>query len=40
MEVLTYISYKKFFELYTEVYDLIVVYSCQTNLARRDIILM
>ena len=40
MKVLTYASYKKHYELYTEIYDSIVANSCQIKLARKDIILL
>ena len=39
MKVLTTISYKKHFELYTEILDLIVVNSCQLGLAKKYILL-
>ena len=35
MKVVTTISYKKHFELYTEILDLIVVNSCQLGLAKK-----
>ena len=40
MKVLTYISYKEHFKLYTEIYDSIAVNNCQIGLARKDIILL
>ena len=40
MKVLTYTSYKKHFELYTEIHRLIADNSCQIKLARKDIILI
>ena len=40
MKVLTYTSYKKHCELYTEIHGSIAVNSCQIELAQKDIILL
>ena len=40
MKVLTYTSYKKHCDLYTEIHDSITVNSCQIRLAQKDIILL
>ena len=40
MKVLTYTSYKQHCDLYTEIHGSIAVYSCQIELAQRDIILL
>ena len=40
MEVLTYTSYKKHYDLYTEIHSSITVNSCQIELAQKDIILL
>ena len=40
MKVLTYTSYKEHYDLYTEIYGLIAVNSCQIRLAQKDIILL
>ena len=40
MNVLTYTSYKKHCELYTEIHGSIAVNSCQIELAQKDIILL
>ena len=40
MKVLTYTSYKEHYDLYTEIYGLIAVNSCQIRLAQKDIIFL
>ena len=40
MRVLTYISYKEHYDLYTEIYGSIAVNGCQIELAQKDIILL
>ena len=40
MKVLTYTSYKKHCDLYTEIHDLIAVNSCQIELPQKDIIVL
>ena len=40
MKELTYTSYKKHYDLYTEIHDAIAVNSCQIRLAQKDIILL
>ena len=40
MKVLTYTSYKEYYDLYTEIHGSIAVNSCQIELARKDIILL
>ena len=40
MKVLSYTSYKKHYDLYTEIHGAIAVNSCQIELAQKDIILL
>ena len=40
MKVLTYASYKKHWDVYTEIHDLIVVNSCQIELPKKNITLL
>ena len=40
MKVLTYISHKEHYDLYTEIHGLIAVNSCQVGNAQKDIILL
>ena len=40
MKVLTYTSFKKHYDLYTEIHGSIDIHSCQVGLAQKDIILL
>ena len=40
MKVLTYTSYKKHCDLYTEIHGLIAINSCQVEIPQKDIILL